>query len=66
MRCRIEPQTADLARRDGASAPNQRAQPRDELDEGERLGQVVVPSCGEAGQAVGESVPRGQEEHRVL
>ena len=41
-------------------------QARDELGEGERLGEVVVAACVEAGQPVDERVARGQEQHRRL
>jgi len=52
-----------------ASVPpraHERLQPRDELDERERLGDVVVTSGVESGDAVDERVVRGEEEHRRL
>ena len=43
---------------------DQGSQPGDELGEGERLGEVVVPTGGEAGEQVRERVACRQEDHR--
>ena len=64
VRAGIESQAPDLEREVGAAALDQRAQPRDELVERERLGQVVVAAGGEAGEAVGQRVAGGEEDHR--
>ena len=46
------------------AAPQQRAQPREQLLERERLDQVVVGARVEPAHAVGHRVARGQDEHR--
>ena len=56
-------QRAALVGRD-RGAPHQRAQPRDDLLEAERLGDVVVAAGGEPGDAVLDGVLRGEEQHR--
>ena len=63
---RVESQSARLDRDVGAGAAKERLEPGDELDEGERLRDVVVSACAEARDAVGERVPRAEEEHRCL
>ena len=63
----IEAQIGDGQRRrlDGAlAAPRDRLQARQQLGEGERLGQVVVAAGLQALHAVVDAVPRAQEEHR--
>ena len=45
-------------------APQQRAQPGDDLLEAERLGDVVVAAGGQPGDAVLDGVPGGEEQHR--
>ena len=45
-------------------APQQRAQPREQLLERERLDQVVVGAGVEPADAVGHRVARGEDEHR--
>ena len=60
----IEAHAAGFERQVGAAPAQQRAQPRDELGERERLREVVVAARREAGQPVGERVAGGEEEHR--
>ena len=48
------------------SRRSERLDPGDELDERERLRDVVVAACVEAGHAVDDRVARGEEEHRRL
>jgi hypothetical protein len=62
----IEPQPADLEHRRplDRSAAGERAQPRDELRERERLGQVVVGAAVQAAHAVLDGVPRREHQHR--
>ena len=62
VRARIEREAAGLHRQVGAAALDERAQPRHELREGERLRQVVVSSGREPGEAVGECIPGREEE----
>ena len=62
VRARIEREAAGLHRQVGAAALDERAQPRHELREGERLRQVVVSSGREPGEAVGECIPGSEEE----
>ena len=64
VRARIEPQAAGLDREVRTAPPDQRSQARDELGERERLRQVVVSACGEAGEPVGQLVACGEEDHR--
>jgi len=66
VRDRIEPEADRFHCRFGAPAAHERLQPRDELDERERLGEVVVASCVESGDAVDEQIVCGEEEHRRL
>ncbi len=66
VRDRIEPQPERLDGRLGAAATRERAQPCDELDERERLGEVVVTAGVEPGEPVDERVARSEEEHRCL
>ena len=44
----------------------QRPQPREQLLEGERLGQVVVGARVEPGDPVGDGLARGEDEHRQV
>ena len=46
------------------NAPQERAQAREQLVERERLRQVVVGACVEAGDAVGHFATRGEHEDR--
>src|SRR5262249_4895969 len=62
----IEPQAGCVKRAIAAAAAQQCLQTRDELGEGKRLGDVVVAAGIEAGDAVGQRVPRRQEQHRRL
>src|SRR4030095_13608308 len=64
----IEPQIADAQHRDALARPpaQQRAHPREELVEGEWLGEVVVGAEIEAGHLIGEPVARGEQQHRHL
>ena len=48
----------------GRRAAQQRAQPDDDLLDVKRLGDVVIAAGVEAGQAIGQRVARGQEQHR--
>ena len=64
-RRRVEPQVADLEHRGplGLAPPRERAQPRQQLGERERLDEVVVGAAVEAGDAVLDRVARGQHQH---
>ena len=66
MRERIEPQANGLDCPLGASAPHERMQPGDQLDERERLGDIVVTACIETGDAIDERIARREEEHGCL
>ena len=55
-----------LAGRGHPGAAQQPAQPRDELLDAERLGDVVVAARGQAGDAVLDGVLGGEEQHRHL
>ena len=64
-RRRIEPQVADRehGRPLDVAAAHERAQPREELGERERLRQVVVRARVEAGDPVLDRVARGEHQH---
>ena len=59
---RVEPQIPDLDGEIAARALHQRVESGDELREGERLGQIVVPAGREAREAVWERVAGRQED----
>ena len=65
-RGRVEPEVADLelGRPLDAAAPRERAQPREQLGEGEGLRQVVVRAGVEARDAILDGVARGQHQNR--
>ena len=48
----------------GAAAPADGAQPRQQLVEGERLHEEVVGAAVEAGDAIGDGVAGGDDDHR--
>jgi hypothetical protein len=52
------------SRADERRAPGQRAQPREQLRERERLGQVVVGALVEAAHAVGHPIAGGEHDDR--
>ena len=64
MRDGIETEAADLDARAARAAPQQRARTLSELGEREGLGDVVVATCREPGDALGHGVARRQEDHR--
>ena len=55
---------AEHGRPCGARPAEQGPDPRQELGEGERLGEVVVGSRAESADPVGETIPRGQHQDR--
>ncbi len=65
-RGRVETQIADpqLGRALRATAASERPQPRQQLGEGEGLGQVVIGAAIEAGNAVAHGVAGGQHQDR--
>ena len=62
---RVEPQVADLEHRRALDRPaaRERAQPRQQLVERERLGEIVVGAGVEPVDAVGHLRPRGEHQH---
>ena len=62
----IEAEPGGLERAVAAASPQQGLEPGDELRKRERLRQVIVAACVEAGKAVGERVPGREEEDRRL
>ena len=65
-RRRVEPEVADREHRGplGVAAARERAQPRQQLRERERLDEVVVGAAVEPGDAVVDGVARRQHQHR--
>ena len=61
---RVEPQIPHLDGEIAARALHQRVESGDELREGERLGEIVVPAGREACEAVGERIAGRQEDDR--
>ena len=57
-------QAASLEREVRTATANKRSQAGDELGEGEGLRQVVVSTCGEASEPVGELVTCSEKDHR--
>src|SRR5205085_3166649 len=66
VRDRVETEAGGLDRTVGAAAASECVQPSHDLDERERLRDVVVAAGVEAGEAVGKLVPRSQEQQRRL